>query len=97
MLTPPSHVHWARCSEDTTAVLDLRSGQWTVLDGAGARIWHTFVEGGDLTLLARELSPTSDLSAARDAIGVYIAHLSGLRLLTPPERKPRVTRRRWRR
>ncbi|MGX2995583.1 PqqD family peptide modification chaperone [Streptomyces sp. JNUCC 64] len=95
MLTPPAHVHWARTDEDATAVLDLRSGRWTVLDRDGTAIWHTLTEGGDMNLLAMEFAgPDGDLPVTRDAIHAYLGHLRGLGLLVLPP-TPRASR--WRR
>lgn len=95
MLTPPAHIHWAR-TDSATAVLDLCSGRWTVLDGTGAIIWHTLTEGGDTGLLAAALTgPDGDIPAARDAIHAYLDHLRGLGLLVPA-RSPRAGRF-WRR
>ncbi|BDM74925.1 hypothetical protein HEK616_84120 (plasmid) [Streptomyces nigrescens] len=96
MLTPPDHIHWARC-DGATAVLDLHADQWKMFYGDGARIWDAITLRGSIDGLAEEIAiPTGgDLTATRSAIIAYIEQLCAMGLLVM-DRPPKRTRW-WRR
>ncbi|MFE4055014.1 hypothetical protein ACFXP3_01685 [Streptomyces sp. NPDC059096] len=100
MLSVPDHVHWARC-HGSTAVLDLRSGQWQMFSGTGARIWDAITLHGGTEGLAEEIALPDDLdvAATRTAIDSYVTALLSMGLLVRARPEPRRHRgwRRWRR
>ncbi|WP_407286433.1 hypothetical protein [Streptomyces sp. BP-8] len=94
MLIPAAHVHWARCPGGT-AVLNLRSGQWSIFEGDGARIWDAVTLRGSIAGLAEEFAvPVGrDIAATRTAIDAYLVQLRAMGLLT--DATARRSRRWW--
>ncbi|MEV4506641.1 PqqD family protein [Streptomyces klenkii] len=101
MLSVPPHVHWAHV-EGGTAVLDLHTGRWHLVTGAGARIWEAVTQHGavqDVKGLSEELAVLTSHApaAAQEAVDAYVGHLRTMGLLTASENRHGRTRRWWRR
>ena len=98
MLIPAPRIRSAQCPGGT-AVLNLRSGEWQMFEGPGARIWNALVAYGSVAGLAEELAVPagSDIVATRAAINAYVEGLRDKGLLV--ETAPSVRRwwMRWRR
>ncbi|MFF4409782.1 lasso peptide biosynthesis B2 protein [Streptomyces sp. NPDC001404] len=90
MLTTPPGVHHASCCEGT-AILDLRYGQWVMLDPDASRIWQAVIARGTTDGLAREIAAWCGMDEAvvAPAIAGTVEHLVARGLLTDgPQNEP---------
>ncbi|MFI1349617.1 PqqD family protein [Streptomyces lydicus] len=96
MLIPGPHVHHAT-SDHGTAVLDVRRGQWLMLDADASRIWHAVTVRGGTTGLADEIAiPTGqDPQTVGEQIAAFVGELVVTGMLVDTDRPPRQ-RRCWR-
>ncbi len=96
MLIPAPHVHHAT-SEHGTAVLDVRRGQWLMLDTDASRIWHALTIRGGTTGLADEIAvPTGqDPQTVGEQIAAFVGELVATGVLVDTDR-PLRQRRCWR-
>ncbi|WP_411139804.1 hypothetical protein [Streptomyces sp. x-80] len=87
MLTPAVHVRWARCPGGT-ALLNLRSGEWRMFSGLGARIWDAIALYGSVE--GESAVPVNgDVAATGAAINAYVEQLRAMGLLAEPARRRR--------
>lgn len=90
MLTTPAGVHHASCGEGT-AILDVRSGHWVMLDPDASRIWQTVITRGSTDGVAQEVAAWcgTDEAAVAPTISETVEHLVARGLLTEaPENEP---------
>ncbi|MGA5135118.1 lasso peptide biosynthesis B2 protein [Streptomyces olivoreticuli] len=87
MLTTPEGVHHASCCEGT-AILDIRSGRWVMLDVDASRVWQTVIARGTTDGLAREIAAWCgmDETVVAPAIAETVEHLVARGLLTDSPR-----------
>ncbi|MEU2872998.1 lasso peptide biosynthesis B2 protein [Streptomyces olivoreticuli] len=83
MLTTPEGVYHASCCEGT-AILDVRSGRWVMLDADASRIWQTVIARGTTDGLVRGVAAWcgTDEAAVAPAVASMVEQLVARGLLT---------------
>ncbi|MCX4902552.1 hypothetical protein [Streptomyces sp. NBC_00892] len=97
VLIPAPHIHHAT-SQHGTAVLDVRRGQWLMLDTDASRIWHAVTIRGTTTGLADEIAVPAgqDPQAVHGQITAFVDDLTATGVLIDTDWPPRRRRRWWR-
>ncbi|WP_171163624.1 PqqD family protein [Streptomyces sp. I05A-00742] len=98
MLIPACHIHYADTGHGTV-VLDVRHGQWLMLDADATRVWHALTRHGSTAGLAQEIAaPTGqDPRTVERGIAAFVDGLleRGVLVDADTDRPAQQRRKRW--